>query len=302
MARQTTSLRTYALTRLGLVIPMVLILLTLVFFLMRVAPGDPVSAALGGRLSPKALEERRHAGGYDKPILVQYVDYLGDVVRFDFGHTITDNRPVTDVIVENGAATFELTFAAMLVAVVVGVPLGLIAGRLRDTPVDVGIRLFGIVIYAVPPFFSAFCPALLRAEARLLPTSGRASPIAQFLLSIHTHFFLIDSAIDGDWAAFKDCFLHLILPATTLGLIISGVIIRLVRVNVLQTTAGRLHRGGPRPRRGRALGRLPPRVQERSRPGGHRARPPGRAPPRRARCSPRRRSTGRASASSSSAT
>lgn len=239
MARQTTSLRTYALTRLGLVIPMVLILLTLVFFLMRVAPGDPVSAALGGRLSPKALEERRHAGGYDKPILVQYVDYLGDVVRLDFGNTITDNRPVTDVIVENGAATFELTSAAMIVAVVVGVTLGLVAGRLRDTSADVGIRLFGIVIYAVPPFFLGFLAQLFFGQKLgLLPTSGRASPETQFLLSIHTHFFLLDSAIDGDWAAFKDCFLHLILPATTLGLIISGVLIRLVRVNVLQTLKG----------------------------------------------------------------
>src|SRR5439155_18509993 len=115
-------------------------LLTLVFFLMRVAPGDPVSAALGGRLSPKALQERRHAGGYDKPILVQYGNYLGDVARFDFGHTITDNRAVTDVIVENGSATLELTFWAMVVAVVVGVALGLVAGRLRDTAADIGIR------------------------------------------------------------------------------------------------------------------------------------------------------------------
>src|SRR4051812_50213768 len=95
MARQTTSLRTYALTRLGLVIPMVLILLTLAFFLMRVAPGDPVSAALGGRLSPKALGERRPAGGHDKPSPVQYVDYLGDGAPFHFCPTITHNRPLT---------------------------------------------------------------------------------------------------------------------------------------------------------------------------------------------------------------
>src|SRR5438874_12600475 len=113
MAKPTTSLRTYALTRLALVLPMVLILLTLVFFLMRVAPGDPVSAALGGRMSPKELQQRRHAAGYDRSLAVQYVDYLGNVARFDFGRTITDNRPVTDVIVENGSATLELTSWAM---------------------------------------------------------------------------------------------------------------------------------------------------------------------------------------------
>src|SRR5205823_7234094 len=147
MAQPTTSLRTYALTRLALVLPMVLILLSLVFFMMRVAPGDPVAAALGGRLPPKELQERRHVAGYDKPLAVQYVEYLGDVARFNFGHTITDNRPVTSVIVENGSATFELTFWAMIVAVLVGVGLGLVAGRLRDTAADVTIRLFGIVVY-----------------------------------------------------------------------------------------------------------------------------------------------------------
>ena len=95
------------------------------------------------------------------------------------------------------------------------------------------------MIYAAPPFFLGFLAQLFFGQKLgLLPTSGRASPETQFLLSIHTHFFLLDSAIDGDWAAFKDCFLHLILPATTLGLIISGVFIRLVRVNVLQTLKG----------------------------------------------------------------
>jgi peptide/nickel transport system permease protein len=239
MAKPTTSLRTYALTRLALVLPMVLILLSLVFFLMRVAPGDPVSAALGGRLSPKELQHRRHAGGYDKPLAEQYVQYLGDVARLDFGHTITDNRPVTDVVVQNGSATLELTFWAMVVAVVVGVGLGLVAGRLRDSPADVAIRLFGIVIYAVPPFFLGFLSQLLFGQyLHLLPTSGRASPEVQFLLPTHTHLYLVDALIAGDFATFKDVVLHLILPATTLGLIISGVLIRLVRVNVLQTLKG----------------------------------------------------------------
>jgi peptide/nickel transport system permease protein len=239
MAKPTTSLRTYALTRLALVLPMVLILLTMVFFLMRVAPGDPVSAALGGRLAPKELEQRRHAGGYDKPLLEQYVVYLGAVARLDFGRTITDNRPVTDVVVENGSATLELTFWAMMVAVSVGVGLGLVAGRLRDSPADVGIRTFGIVIYAVPPFFLGFMAQLFFGQyLDILPTSGRASPEVQFLLPTHTHLYLVDALIAHDWAIFKDVVLHLILPAVTLGLIISGVLIRLVRVNVLQTMKG----------------------------------------------------------------
>ena len=239
MAKPTTSLRTYALTRLALVLPMLWILLTLVFFMMRVAPGDPVTAALGGRLPPKELEERRHVAGYDKPLVVQYVDYLGDVARLNFGTTITDDRPVTDVIIENGSATLELTFWAMVVALSVGIGLGLLAGRLRDSGADVSIRMFGIVVYAMPAFFLGFLAQLLFGQ-RLgwLPTSGRASPEVQFLLPTHTHFYLIDAIIYGDWATFKDVVLHLILPATTLGLIIAGVLIRLVRVNVLQTMKG----------------------------------------------------------------
>ena len=142
MASQGTSLKAYVLTRLALVIPMVWILLTMVFLLMRVAPGDPVSASLGGRVPRPVVEQVRHRLGFDKPLLTQYWNYIWDTLHGDFGTTLTDRRPVTDIVKENGAATLELTIAAMLVAVVVGVTFGLIAGRYRDTPIDVGARLF----------------------------------------------------------------------------------------------------------------------------------------------------------------
>jgi ABC-type dipeptide/oligopeptide/nickel transport system permease component len=172
---------------------MLWILLTLVFFMMRVAPGDPVTAALGGRLPEKELQERRHAAGYDKPLVVQYVDYLGDVARLNFGTTITDDRPVTDVIVENGSATLELTFWAMVVALSVGIGLGLLAGRLRDSGADVSIRMFGIVVYAMPAFFLGFLAQLLFGE-RLgwLPTSRPGQPERCSFLPAHAHAPLPD--------------------------------------------------------------------------------------------------------------
>src|SRR4029453_2663915 len=105
---QGTSLRRYALTRIGLASPTVLILLTLVFLLMRVAPGDPIQSALGGRLSAEELAQRSTPGGFEKPILEQYVEYLGDVATLDLGTTLTDNRKVTSIIVDNGTATIEL--------------------------------------------------------------------------------------------------------------------------------------------------------------------------------------------------
>src|SRR4051794_41690659 len=96
------SLRGYVLVRIALMIPMVWVLLTVVFLMMRVAPGDPISATLGGKLSPQELAERQHALGFDRPLLTQYLDYLWDAVRFKFGTTITDGQTIGSLIVENG--------------------------------------------------------------------------------------------------------------------------------------------------------------------------------------------------------
>jgi peptide/nickel transport system permease protein len=239
MAKQSTSLRTYALTRLALALPMIILLLTLVFLLMRVAPGDPISAALGGRLPAEELDRRRAAAGYDRPLIVQYFDYLTDVARFDFGRTISDNRSVKGLILQNGAATLELTMVAMLIAVVVGTLVGLVSGRLRDTAADTTGRLFGIVVYAAPIFFLGFLAQLVFGKwLGVLPTSGRASPVLVFTLDTPTNLFIIDALIAGDLEALGDILRHLVMPAMTLGLVIGGVFIRLVRVNVLQTLQG----------------------------------------------------------------
>lgn len=227
------------LTRLALAIPTVLILLTMVFLLMRVAPGDPIQAALGGRVSAEELDQRRAAAGLDKPLPEQYLEYLGDTFTLNLGTTINDDRKVTSIIVDNGSATLELTLAAFAVALVVGVSIGLAAGRYRDSAIDVGGRMFGIVIYAAPVFFTGFLAQLLFSNVLgWLPSSGRASPVVEFELNQITHFYLIDTLISGNWSQFWDVFLHLIMPAVTLGLLVSGVLIRLVRVNLLQTMKG----------------------------------------------------------------
>ena len=239
MRQHGTSLRAYLLTRVGLAIPTVFVLLTLVFLLMRVAPGDPIQAALGGHVSQEEIAKRRAEAGYDRPILTQYAEYLKDAVTLDLGTTVTDHRKVTSIIKENGSATLELTIFAFAIAVGVGVSIGLLAGRFRDTWIDTSGRLFGIVIYAFPVFFMGFLAQLLFGSVLgWLPTSGRASPIVDFELSKTTHLYLIDSLISGNWSAFWDVVRHLILPAVTLGLVISGVLIRLVRVNLLQTMRG----------------------------------------------------------------
>lgn len=235
MADSAGSLRRYLLTRLLLVLPMVFILLTLVFVLMRVAPGNPIEAAIGGRLSPAALHAREHAAGFDKPLIVQYGEYIKQVFSGNFGTTVTDHRPVTQIIAQNGAATLELTFFAMLVAVGVGVPLGMLAGRRRDTGIDATTRLYGMVIYAAPVFFlGLLAQELFGHVLGWLPTSSQASVLTQLDITPHTNILLIDAMIDGKWGDIPDLLKHLVLPAATLGLVISGIIVRLVRINIIQ--------------------------------------------------------------------
>jgi peptide/nickel transport system permease protein len=238
MSRSSGSLSRYLVTRLLLVVPMLWVLLTVVFVLMRVAPGDPVQAAQGGRLSGPALAEMRHRLGFDKPLIVQYGEYFRDILHGDFGASTSGNATVTDVIKHEGAATLELTLAALVVALVLGLTVGLLIGRFRDSPLDVAGRLFGILTYAAPVFWVGILFQLLFvAKLGWLPGSGQADVLVNIELqnNSHTNVYLVDALINGDWSAFRNVLVHLILPALTLGLLVCGVFIRLVRVNIIQT-------------------------------------------------------------------
>jgi peptide/nickel transport system permease protein len=233
------SLSRYILVRLLLVIPMMWVLLTVVFFLLRVAPGDPVSASLGGRLSEEALDERRHDLGIDRPLIVQYLEYLGNVAHGDFGTTISDNRQVIDVVRDQGGATLTLTIGAFLFALLLALPLGRLAGRYRDSGGDAAIRVFGVVTYAAPIFWVGIMFVLFVVKFFPgWPTYDIASPITKFTVPTQTHILLVDSALSGNGAAVSDVLKHHVLPCITLGLLLSGVIIRLVRINVIQAMKG----------------------------------------------------------------
>jgi peptide/nickel transport system permease protein len=235
MSAKAGSLPRFILQRVLLVIPMVWILMTLVFIVLRVAPGDPISAALGGRLNAEDLDRARHQFGLDKPLIAQYWDYLWSVLHLDFGKSFTDNQSILSVVKENGGATLSLTIAAFFIALVIGIPLGLLAGRLRDSGFDVVIRIFGIVTYAAPIFFVGLLIQIHIAPVFGLPTGGQADPETLFIVPERTHILLIDALLSGDWTSIQDVLKHLVLPAFTLGIFICGVFIRLVRVNMLQT-------------------------------------------------------------------
>ncbi len=228
----------YLLVRFLLIIPTVFILVTLVFLLMRTT-GDPITAAQGGRLPPEQLAERIHAAGYDRPLVVQYLDYLGGLLRGDFGTTISDNRPVTEVLVTYGTATLELAVYALIVAFLVGIPLGMLAAYLRDRFGDAVLRVFAILCYATPVFFAGLLLKLVFAiKLGLLPVSGRASTGTELNLQLQegkTGIYLIDAIRLGDPAAVVDVLQHAILPAVALGLLTAGIFLRLVRTNVIGT-------------------------------------------------------------------
>jgi peptide/nickel transport system permease protein len=232
------SLRTYLITRLLLVIPMVWILITLVFFVLRVI-GDPIKSAFGGRLSPAEIAQRRHAAGLDKPLLQQYFEYMGNLLHGDFGTSLTDGTKISTVLKVNGAATFELTFWALLIALFVGIPLGRVAARHRDRLPDMGLRLFGVLAYAVPVFFLGLLLKLAFAVNRhWFFSDGRASPNVQVAIdnvSPNTHINIINAILYGNTSYIWDVVRHTVLPAVTLGLYVSGIFLRLVRVNLLQT-------------------------------------------------------------------
>jgi peptide/nickel transport system permease protein len=232
------SLRTYLITRLLLVVPMVWILVTLVFFVLRVI-GDPIQSAFGGRLPPAEIAIRRHAAGLDKPLLTQYWHYLAGVSHLDFGTSLTDNTRVSHILVVNGAATLELTLWALLVALLIGVPLGRVAARHRDRLPDVALRLFAVTTYAIPVFFLGLLLKLLFAvHLTWFYSSGRASPDVEIAInnvSPNTHIYLLNALQYGNVHDIVDVLRHAVLPAITLGLLVAGVFLRLVRVNLLQT-------------------------------------------------------------------
>ncbi|NYF98919.1 ABC transporter permease [Janibacter cremeus] len=228
----------YIVIRALLIIPTVFILVTTVFILMRLT-GDPVTASVGGRLPPEQLAERISAAGYDRPLIVQYFEYLGNILQGDFGTTISDNIQVTELLARYGTATLELVFYALIVAFVLGIPLGMLAAYRRDHGTDATLRVLAILGYATPVFFAGLLLKLVFSVwLDWLPVSGRVTSGNQLILqgvSAPTHIYLIDALRLGNIDIVIDVLTHAVLPAIALGLLVGGVFLRLVRTNMIGT-------------------------------------------------------------------
>jgi ABC-type dipeptide/oligopeptide/nickel transport system permease component len=303
------TLRSYVISRILLTVPMILILLTIVFVIVRVLPGDPVLLHFEKMENPRAMEEMRQKLGLDKPIWIQYFDYLFNLLRGDLGKSMQDYSPVASQILSAFPATLELAIFSMIIAVSIGIFLGVETSKSYNKPKDHIVRVFGIVTYAVPVFFLGMVfQIVFGVGLHWLPVGGRIYPtmepsglkislsqppggfathlllscaaglvavtlctivlkikgrkttrkilgllILVFLavwiiwaavgwrfitlgeLRISTGLYTVDSILEGNLYKFAEALRYLCLPSLTLGLVLSGVFIRLTRSNMLET-------------------------------------------------------------------
>ena len=237
------TLRTYIIARVLLTIPMIFILLTTVFIVMRVLPGDPVQLHFEKMASPAAVAAMKAQLGLDKPLWVQYFNYLAGLFRGDLGKSMQDYSPVASQIFSAFPATLELAICSMTIAILVGLFLGVESSKAYNKPKDHVIRVFGIVTYTIPVFFLGMILQLIFGVwLHWLPVGGRfdptiESPSGLTIGSFHfsTGLYTIDSLLGGDVYKFVVTLKYLLLPSLTLGLVLCGVFIRLTRTNMFET-------------------------------------------------------------------
>ncbi|MBN2532374.1 MAG: ABC transporter permease [Spirochaetales bacterium] len=224
----------YIITRVILTIPMVFILLTFVFIILRIMPGDPVSAMLGAHAPEYVIQEKKEALGLNKPVYIQYVEYLAQLARFDFGESMIFKQKVSSPIIEKLPATIELGIFGMLFSLVIGIPPGAFAARKRRSLPDFGIRLYGNIVWCIPVYWLGLMLQLVFGIwLDIFPIAGRTGTKVFPSLFERTGFYLIDTLITGNITAFLDVLYHIFLPALTLGIYLSGVYIRLTRANMI---------------------------------------------------------------------
>lgn len=233
---RSSALRYYVLSRLLLAPLMLWTITTLVFLLLRATPGDPVDAILGARAPEDVKEAVRERLGLNAPLWLQYLNYMGSLLRFDLGSSLTaQGQTVWQIIQAHFPATLELTVFSMLVALVVGVLVGALAASRPNTAVDAGGRLFGIITYAVPMYwFGMVLQLVFAVQLRWFPI-GTRFPLTMTAPQGPTGLYLVDSLLQGNLQAFFVALYYLTLPSLTLGILISGVFERIVRINLKQT-------------------------------------------------------------------
>ena len=231
----------YITRRVLLAIPVLFGILFATFALARMLPGDPCRAVLGERATDEICDAFFERHGLDKPILTQFVIYVGEMAHGDFGDSLRFQRPVAELLSERLPVTVELSLIALALAAIVGVPLGIISAYKRNSAVDVGTMLLANTGVSMPVFWLGLMMAYTFAVLLSLPPLSEAWELTvvegeglygvlKFLSNINT----VNALLTGSWPELKDAIKHLILPAVALGTIPMSIIARMTRSSLLE--------------------------------------------------------------------
>jgi peptide/nickel transport system permease protein len=223
----------FVLRRLALMVPVLVGLSILLFAWLRALPGDPARSMLGQRATPEGIARINKEYGFDQPVLTQYFTYMKALLSGDFGQSIKTGETVTSAFLDKFPATMELGLSALLLAVVVGVPLGYLAARHQGRWLDsfvVSGSLLGVV---TPVFFLAILLKLVFADwLDIFPSSQRQD--VRIDATHITNFYILDGILTREWDAAWDALIHLALPAIALGTIPLAIIVRITRASVAE--------------------------------------------------------------------
>ena len=215
---------------------MLLLITLLVFVLLHAAPGDPAAMLLGQENTAADLAEARRRWGLDQPILVQYLKFVRTAATGDLGKSFRFSAPVKEVIKERLPATVELAFFSIVIAILLAIPLGVWAGSRPNSWLDNLGTSFGLFGISMPNFWLGIMLILILAGTfHVLPSGGRSTyGVAG---PAQTGFYFLDSLLQGNWKAFNDAFLHVLMPALALGANMVGILMRVTRSSVLEAAS-----------------------------------------------------------------
>jgi peptide/nickel transport system permease protein len=220
-----------AVRRLVWFLPTLLGLLVITFVISRVIPADPVALVAGETATPAQIETLRKELGYDRPLPIQFVDYVGRLARGDLGTSLFTRRPIVEDLAHRLPATIELTVVAMVVSILLGIPLGVLSALWRNSLLDHALRVVTVSGLAIASFWLGIMLQLLFAmRLGWTPLNGR---LQGFPPRTITGFYLVDAALIWDWGTFGVALQHLALPAATLAFPALATLVRFTRAGVL---------------------------------------------------------------------
>jgi peptide/nickel transport system permease protein len=204
-----------------------------VFVISRAIPGDPAAFAVGLDAGPEAIAAMREKMGLDKPVVLQYLYYMANVLRGDLGYAVASRHSVVEDIRLYLPATVELTLVAQVLSVAISIPVGVLLARYRGGWIDYAVRFVSLSGVALPVFVVGILLQLVfYLHLQWFPAGGRVTVGQSPPLQL-TGLYSIDSLLSGDWALFREVLWHMVLPASTLAIGLMAVVVRMTRSSML---------------------------------------------------------------------